>query len=89
MRRPGVGKRIVNVRDRRGEFQPAGLCGNFARGGDELLAGVGLIQSGYDILIQPECQPLFQESCAGDVDRSRGEVNHLIGPEAQSKICCT
>jgi hypothetical protein len=54
-----------------------------------LLAGVGLIQSGYDILIRPECQPLFQEFFAGIVDSSRGEVNHLIDYDAQSKICCT
>jgi len=39
VRGPGVGERIVNVRDRRREFQATDLVGKFAGGGDKLGMG--------------------------------------------------
>jgi hypothetical protein len=41
VRRPGVSERIVDVRDRRHEFQSFNLPGKFPRGGDQVFAGAG------------------------------------------------
>jgi hypothetical protein len=49
VRFPCVSERMVNVRHRRGEFQPPNLVGKFPRGGDEWLAGAGWFQSATTI----------------------------------------